>query len=83
MSAEIWLANRLTSYDEEMHKEILEDFFTDDAKYVSPVLVLLILLVCLPWLTIHAWFFFVGFLAVAAPWSIGLVFMQPSMQASF
>lgn len=27
-----WLANRLTSYDEEMHKEILEDFFTDDAK---------------------------------------------------
>ncbi|KAF9138503.1 hypothetical protein BGZ90_009963 [Linnemannia elongata] len=27
-----WIANRLTSYDEEMHKEILEDFFTDDAK---------------------------------------------------
>lgn len=36
-----WLANRLTSYDEEMHKEILEDFFTDDAKYVS---------LCLLWL---------------------------------
>lgn len=33
-----WLANRLTSYDEEMHKEILEDFFTDDAKYVHPAL---------------------------------------------
>ncbi|KAF8927829.1 hypothetical protein BGZ58_010082, partial [Dissophora ornata] len=26
-----WIANQLTSYDEEMHKEILEDFFTDDA----------------------------------------------------
>ncbi|KAF8953386.1 hypothetical protein BGZ52_011800 [Haplosporangium bisporale] len=24
-------ANRLTSYDEEMHKEILDDFFTADA----------------------------------------------------
>ncbi|KAG0296189.1 hypothetical protein BGZ98_001074 [Dissophora globulifera] len=33
-----WLANRLTSYDEDMHKEILEDFFTDDAKYVHPAL---------------------------------------------
>ncbi|KAF9974712.1 hypothetical protein BGZ73_001831 [Actinomortierella ambigua] len=28
----------LTSYDEEMHKEILEDFFTDDAKYIHPAL---------------------------------------------
>lgn len=27
-----WIANRLTSYDEEMHKEILDDFFTPDAK---------------------------------------------------
>ncbi|KAG0084574.1 hypothetical protein BGZ93_001165 [Podila epicladia] len=26
-----WIANRLTSYDEEMHKEILDDFFTADA----------------------------------------------------
>ncbi|KAH7048065.1 hypothetical protein BKA57DRAFT_464051 [Linnemannia elongata] len=33
-----WIANRLTSYDEEMHKEILEDFFTDDAKYIHPAL---------------------------------------------
>ncbi|KAG0005998.1 hypothetical protein BGZ79_010646 [Entomortierella chlamydospora] len=33
-----WLANRLTSYDEVMHKEILEDFFTDDAKYIHPAL---------------------------------------------
>ncbi|KAF9425879.1 hypothetical protein BGZ76_003047, partial [Entomortierella beljakovae] len=33
-----WLATRLTSYDEEMHKEILEDFFTDDAKYIHPAL---------------------------------------------
>ncbi|KAF9987977.1 hypothetical protein BGZ65_000663 [Modicella reniformis] len=33
-----WLANRLTSYDEEMHKEILEDFFTADAKYIHPAL---------------------------------------------
>ncbi|CAO3570804.1 unnamed protein product [Mortierella alpina] len=33
-----WLANRLTSYDEDMHKEILEDFFTDDAKYIHPAL---------------------------------------------
>ncbi|KAG0257685.1 hypothetical protein BG011_003846 [Mortierella polycephala] len=33
-----WLANRLTSYDEEMHKEILEDIFTDDARYIHPAL---------------------------------------------
>ncbi|KAF9917718.1 hypothetical protein BX616_000129 [Lobosporangium transversale] len=33
-----WIANRLTSYDEEMHKEILEDFFTDDARYIHPTL---------------------------------------------
>jgi hypothetical protein len=33
-----WLANKLTSYDEIMHKEILEDFFTDDAKYIHPAL---------------------------------------------
>ncbi|KAG0266466.1 hypothetical protein BG011_002256 [Mortierella polycephala] len=33
-----WIANRLTSYDEEMHKEILDDFFTDDARYVHPAL---------------------------------------------
>ncbi|CAO3571048.1 unnamed protein product [Mortierella alpina] len=33
-----WIANRLTSYDEDMHKEILEDFFTDDAKYIHPAL---------------------------------------------
>lgn len=39
-----WLANRLTSYDEEMHKEILEDFFTDDAKYVSLLFTLVALL---------------------------------------
>lgn len=37
-----WLANRLTSYDEEMHKEILDDFFTDDAKYVSLVVVCIV-----------------------------------------
>ncbi|KAF9200134.1 hypothetical protein BGZ49_009660 [Haplosporangium sp. Z 27] len=33
-----WIANRLTSYDEEMHKEILEDFFTEDARYIHPAL---------------------------------------------
>ncbi|KAG0333651.1 hypothetical protein BG000_008991 [Podila horticola] len=33
-----WIANRLTSYDEEMHKEILDDFFTPDAKYMHPAL---------------------------------------------
>jgi hypothetical protein len=33
-----WIAIRLTSYDEEMHKEILDDFFTDDAKYIHPAL---------------------------------------------
>ncbi|KAK3828996.1 MAG: hypothetical protein J3Q66DRAFT_324095 [Benniella sp.] len=33
-----WIAVRLTSYDEEMHKEILDDFFTDDAKYIHPAL---------------------------------------------
>ncbi|KAF9581292.1 hypothetical protein BGW38_001739 [Lunasporangiospora selenospora] len=33
-----WIATRLTSYDEEMHKEILEDFFTEDAKYIHPTL---------------------------------------------
>lgn len=33
-----WLANKLTSYDEVMHKEILEDFFTEDAKYIHPAL---------------------------------------------
>ncbi|KAF9941332.1 hypothetical protein BGZ65_004048 [Modicella reniformis] len=33
-----WIAIRLTSYDEEMHKEILEDFFTEDAKYIHPAL---------------------------------------------
>lgn len=27
-----WIAIRLTSYDEEMHKEILDDFFMPDAK---------------------------------------------------
>ncbi|KAG0348177.1 hypothetical protein BG004_005833 [Podila humilis] len=33
-----WIATRLTSYDEEMHKEILDDFFTADAKYIHPAL---------------------------------------------
>ncbi|KAF9214731.1 hypothetical protein BGZ59_003108 [Podila verticillata] len=33
-----WIANRLTSYDEEMHKEILDDFFMPDAKYIHPAL---------------------------------------------
>ncbi|KAG0329098.1 hypothetical protein BGZ99_003482 [Dissophora globulifera] len=33
-----WIANRLTSYDETMHKEILDDFFTEDAQYVHPAL---------------------------------------------
>ncbi|KAF9579237.1 hypothetical protein BGW38_004588 [Lunasporangiospora selenospora] len=33
-----WIATRLTSYDEVLHKEILEDFFTDDAKYIHPAL---------------------------------------------
>ncbi|KAF9328818.1 hypothetical protein BG006_008050 [Podila minutissima] len=33
-----WIANRLTSYDEEMHKEILDDFFTADATYIHPAL---------------------------------------------
>lgn len=48
-----WLANRLTSYDEEMHKEILEDFFTDDAKYVSLVVVVVVV-VC--FCCIYFWF---------------------------
>lgn len=52
-----WLANRLTSYDEEMHKEILDDFFTDDAKYVSLVVVCIVAFIFGSWLIFVLLFF--------------------------